>query len=180
MDKVGLSFRPEVPLHRGRAAHLAALLAGDAAQFEALPCHSLGVRVHFCAGSVATEHCQRKTTQRLQPHRWFEHVHRWTVLRLKHSCQQEVPKPGQLSGQSSLVPGLQNFWLVQNKNDKFLTGKKKAKLTKQRAEQRHQQQLHRHRLTGTFYASETTNFRPESGPNYRLTERAGGRVTTDL
>lgn len=76
MNKVGLSFRPEVPLHRGRAAHLTALLAGDAAQFEALPCHRLGVRVHFCAGSVATEHCQRKTTQRLQPHRWFEHVHR--------------------------------------------------------------------------------------------------------
>lgn len=57
MKKVGLSFGSEVPLHRGGAVHLAALLTGDAAQFEALSRHRLGVRVHFCTGAVATVRC---------------------------------------------------------------------------------------------------------------------------
>lgn len=68
MNKVGLSFGSEVPLHRGGAVHLAALLTGDAAQFEALSRHRLGVRVHFCTGAVATVRCPtRKNNQnRLQ------------------------------------------------------------------------------------------------------------------
>lgn len=43
----------EVPVDGGHGGHLAPLLAGDAAQFEAFVGHGLCVRVHLHTGSVA-------------------------------------------------------------------------------------------------------------------------------
>lgn len=57
MNKVGLSFGPEVPFDGGGAFHLTPPFTGDTAQFEASPCHGLSVRVHFCTGSVTLVNC---------------------------------------------------------------------------------------------------------------------------
>lgn len=57
MDKIRLSFGPEVPFDGGRTIHLTPLLAGDAAQFEAPACHRLCVGVHLCTGSMTLIHC---------------------------------------------------------------------------------------------------------------------------
>lgn len=77
MNKVGFSFGPEVPFHRGKAVHLAALLTRDTAQLEALSCHCLGVRVHFCTGSMATVRCptMKNNKNKLQspPERSVQH-----------------------------------------------------------------------------------------------------------
>lgn len=60
MNKVGLSLGPEVPLHSGRAVHLAPPLTGDAAELEAFAGHRLGVRVHLRTGPMALVHWRRE------------------------------------------------------------------------------------------------------------------------
>ena len=57
VNKTGLSLGPEVPFDDGRALHLTPLLAGDAAQLEALSGHCLGVGVHLCTGPVTLVDC---------------------------------------------------------------------------------------------------------------------------
>lgn len=56
-NEVRLSLGPEVPFHGGRAFYLAPPLAGDAAQFEALPCYRLRVGVHLRTGPMTLVHC---------------------------------------------------------------------------------------------------------------------------
>ncbi len=75
MDKIGLSFGPEVPLDGGSAVHLTPPLAGDAAKFEARACHCLCVRVHLCTGPVTLIHCsQKRETDLLWVNRMQQHV----------------------------------------------------------------------------------------------------------
>lgn len=145
MDEVGLSFGSEVPLHRGGAVHLAALLTGDAAQFEALSRHRLGVRVHFCTGAMATVRCptgEHNQNRRQSPRRGASNTE------VDRTAVQHHVRP-------SL--GLQRrphccYYT-------FITEEEESQLTKEGAEQRQEQQLHPHRSSGTFYASKTTKFK---------------------
>lgn len=73
-NEIRLSFGPEVPFYGGGGFHLAPFLAGDAAQFETLPCHRLCVGVHLRAGPMTLVHCCRKT-QIDNQYAWLTH---WT------------------------------------------------------------------------------------------------------
>lgn len=168
VNKVGLSLRSEVPLHRGGAVHLAALLTGDAAQLEALSRHRLGVRVHFCTGSVATVHCptMKNNQNRLQDVAVQTHADAGST----DVCHQEVAVQIFCSLQGTGQTLLQGFYgdALPRQDSLVLlhiyNWKEESQLTEEGAEQRHEQQLHPHRSLGNLFMPQ----KPQSPKNQQV------------